>query len=117
MAGSFIPTRDLNKVRYSTSQKIYTEDETLGRIQNIQEIFTNSQSNQINKNAVRIDGVSLTTASSDVSHKLGRVYSGFTLINSSNGAGVYEDSAENKYKDRIIKLKSSSPTIVSIMVF
>lgn len=116
----FRSTRDINKTRYSVSQKIVGENQENNRTQFMQEKFTNDskiQSNQIN------DVVILTTGT-NVNHKLGKAYTGFNVIKNSTGASVFIDpsvdtkgSEANLNKDSFIKLKSSATTTISITVF
>lgn len=108
-------TRDLNKTRYSVSQKIVGENQENNRTQFLQEKFTNDskiQSNQIN------DVVILTTGT-NVNHKLGKAYTGFNVIKNSTGASVFIDSTTeaNANKNSFIRLKSSATTTISITVF
>ena len=113
MGVDFKPVRDLTKKRYSTSQKFLSEHETVNRIQYAQEKFTNDNSAGAMAQANTINDISVTTSGVAVNHKLGRTYTGFNIIKNSSSASVFIDD-NNSNKDKVIKLKSSSATTVSI---
>jgi hypothetical protein len=116
MASDFTSRRDLNKRRYSTVQKIQTSDDATNRMQYVQEKFVNENSTQQTSGSNTISDISVTALGVDVNHKLGRSYIGFNVIKNSSNANIYIDDS-NEHKDLIIKLKSSSPTTITIMVF
>lgn len=103
--------RDLNKQRYQVSQKIRTDNEDLARIQAMQEKFINDQKQIENT----ISDIRITTSGVLISHKLGRNYSGFSVIAQNTSASIY--IVNDGMKDKFIKLKSDVDTTATIKVF
>ena len=64
---------------------------------------------------VLIKDVDLTTSSRDISHGLGRPYQGWLVVDIDANQKVY--SVSNNKKDRLLTLKASGATRVSIWVF
>lgn len=118
MPTDFTPKRNLDLKRYSTVQKIQTSDDATNRMQYVQEKFVNDNSTQQTNQANTLSDISIGTSPTSVNHKLGRAYTGFSVIKNSTGANVYQvNESSNENKDSIIFLQASSATVVTILVF
>lgn len=76
------------------------------------------QENNLLRDGNLIENVALdTTVSTFVSHKLGKKYQGYVIVEKDANAVIYTDTATEFDKTKFLKLKTSANTTVTIWVF
>jgi hypothetical protein len=113
--------------RPSKFSKLQATDPVLNRVQDNLERATNPTLKSTVVNGTLLTGIQLTTTSTAVPHKLGRVYRGWHLADQpATGVTVHRSDPATtdvppKYPAvnpaQVINLAASAPTVVSLWVF
>ena len=106
------PGSNSGDYKMSSIRKVYTTDDTLNRIQDSIKQVVEPKINDIILNRVELTGT-IVTSGTKISHNLGRVPTGWVVVDKTVNADVYRVSWNNE----TITLASTATTEIKLWVF
>lgn len=97
-------------------KKIDFKDKDVSRFQDSVDEYLN-QLNGVVLDGIILNDVLVGTSSTDISHKLGRTFQGWHLLDIQGDARVWRDTASTSDLTKFLPLKASAAVTVSLWVF